>query len=301
MLLQQATRSTLTLPSDVALSAAEEFDKLLSGFTATGFLADFNQAAWQAIEDDGWLVIGQESAGASLDLLDLVELAIVWGRHLIPAPFINTVIAQRWMGPRAASSRCGFTYSLAPVTGALTPFGSLEGTTFLSSIGPSGAQTGHLAATGVDDFAPSLPLTEASLGTRCDPEVARETIVLHAAVAIGICEALLTKTVDYANFRKAYGQEIGKFQAIRHRMADVHRDIEACRGLLLTAVNEKEHATGACRLIAKLSRGMVEACLQTHGAIGFTWDLGIHRYLRHTIALDKLLASYARATAPGQR
>jgi hypothetical protein len=297
-MLQQATRSTLTLPSDVALSAAEEFDKLLSDFTAKGLLAEFDEAAWRAMEDGGWLVAGKDSEGASLDLLDLIELAIVWGRHLIPAPFISTVIAQRWMGVNAASSRRGFTYSLAPVAGALAPFGSLAGTTFLSSIGPNGAQTGLIAATGVDDFAPSLPLTEVAVGTRCDPEVARETIVLHAAVAVGICEALLKKTVDYANFRKAYDQEIGKFQAIRHRMADVHRDIEACRGLLLTAVNDKERGTGACRLIAKLSRGMVEACLQTHGAIGFTWDLGIHRYLRHTIALDKLLASYARAAAP---
>jgi hypothetical protein len=288
----------LTLSSDVALAAAAEFDKLLGSFTGKGFVEQFDQKIWQALEEGGWLVIGQESGGERFRILDLVELALVWGKHLVPAPYISTVIAQRWMGTKAMPSEHGFTYSIAPGARALVPFGGLEGTTFLSSLGRDGAKAGEISVLDRDDFAPSLPLAHVATGTGSDAEISRETVILLAAEAVGFCDALLTKTVDYANFRKAYDQEIGKFQAIRHRMADIVRDIEACRGLIVTAANEPAQATGSSRLVARMARRIVENCLQTHGAIGFTWDLGIHRYLRHTIALEKLIAQYARASAP---
>jgi alkylation response protein AidB-like acyl-CoA dehydrogenase len=288
-----ATRSTLTLASDVAVAAAEEFDKLLATFTSRRTIESFDEEVWRAIDEGGWLLIGQESDGARFHLLDLVELAIVWGTHLIPAPYISTAVAQRWIGAGKMPSKNGFTYSLTSGAGALVPFGALPGTTFLSSLGIGGVEAGRILPTAIDDFAPSLPLVHVASGTICDPQVVRETIVLHAAEAIGICDTLLRKTVEYANFRKAYGQEIGKFQAIRHRLADVHRDIETCRGLVLAAVNDEGQTVDACRLVARLARGIVEQCLQTHGAIGFTWDLGIHRQLRHTIAIEKLLAHSA--------
>jgi alkylation response protein AidB-like acyl-CoA dehydrogenase len=69
------------------------------------------------------------------------------------------------------------------------------------------------------------------------------------------------------------------------------------RGYLVAAVNEPRMAPRAARLTVRTARKIAESCIQTHGAIGFTWDLGLHRYLRHAMAAERLLAQFADSAA----
>jgi hypothetical protein len=289
-------RSTLTLPSDLALEAAAVFDRFLGSLSPEGIPEAPDPAAWAAIEANGWLDAGRGSGEDSFDLLDLAELATAWGRHLLPAPFVTTLLARRHLGDAAPDASFGLTYALGPAAGALVPYGALPGCTFLEEIGRGSFRAGTLAPTAIDAFAPTLPLAVAASGTRIDDELVRETAVLHAAELVGSVDAVMRTTIEYANVRVVYGQELGRFQAIRFRMADVHRDIEAMRGLLLaSALGPREDAPASVRLVARMARRAVEACLQTHGAIGFTWELGLHRHVRHAMAVERLMDQVVRA------
>src|SRR5437016_4862230 len=114
-------RGTVAIASDIAVHAATEFDRLLASFTEKGVIEGPDPTIWSALDSAGWLAAGESSGGDELRLLDLIELAIVWGRHLIPGPFLTTLLARRHLGAGASASPSGYTYALFPGTGAWVP------------------------------------------------------------------------------------------------------------------------------------------------------------------------------------
>jgi len=95
-----------------------------------------------------------------------------------------------------------------------------------------------------------------------------------AAQLVGAAEALLNAAVDYAKQRMQFGRVIGSYQAIKHKLADVHIAIELARPLVYGAalslqprdVSAAKAAASEAALLAARSG------LQTHGAIGFTQE-----------------------------
>lgn len=112
--------------------------------------------------------------------------------------------------------------------------------------------------------------------------------VLIAFEQIGGAEAALAMAVDYAKQRKVFGQAIGRFQAIKHKLADMYWRIELARGCALDALDEMDvdpdWRAAACS--ARLSA--IEAYdftaqenVQTHAGIGVTWEgMPGHHYRR---------------------
>lgn len=291
-----SAQSLELVASDEAVAAAEEFDRLLSGLAKDAFLDEFSADAWATIRRAGWLDIGRPAEpGAESDgfgLADLAEFAGIWGRWLLPAPYITTVLAARWAGAGAALPEVGYTYAAGKSAGrAIVPFGALSGITCLGA----GLRPVNCEVLGEDRFAPSFPLAVADIEAARDQGLLRETAVLQTAETIGAAAECLRIAVEYAMLRQAYGQEIGKFQAVRHRLADMHRDIEVARGLLVSAVNDENGYLQPCMLAARLMKTVAEGAIQIHGGMGFTWDIPIHRYLRHIMVVQKLL--YAQNAA----
>jgi alkylation response protein AidB-like acyl-CoA dehydrogenase len=290
-----SAQSLELVASDEAVAAAEEFDRLLSGLAKTGFLEEFSADAWAAIRRGGWLDIGRPAEpGAERDdfgLADLAEFAGIWGRWLLPAPFVTTVLAVRWAEADAALPEVGYTYATGKFAGrAIIPFGSLSGITCLGWLDQSvGPRAVHCEVLGEDRFAPSFPLAMAEIEADHSPALLWETAVLQTAETIGAAAECLRVAVEYAMLRQAYGQEIGKFQAVRHRLADMHRDIEVARGLLVSAANDEKGYLEPCALAVRLMKTVAEGAIQIHGGMGFTWDIPIHRYLRHIMVVQKLL------------
>ncbi|HVY86884.1 MAG TPA: acyl-CoA dehydrogenase family protein [Caulobacterales bacterium] len=109
---------------------------------------------------------------------------------------------------------------------------------------------------------------------------------------IGGAEAAMARAQRYANTREAFGQLIGKFQAIKHRIAEMYVRNELARGnALLAATGLAEGApdfiarSGAARLAATDAFEFAAAqSMQTHGAIGVTWEHDLHLYLRRARA-----------------
>lgn len=120
---------------------------------------------------------------------------------------------------------------------------------------------------------------------RCE-EVWDDVASLLAMNAMGGARRLLTLSVSYLKERRQFGQPIGGFQAMKHLVSNVFIDLAHSQNLAATAcscpVEEDRHMAVALAKIAadRSYLGAGEAALQTHGGIGFTWDVPVHFFLK---------------------
>lgn len=108
-----------------------------------------------------------------------------------------------------------------------------------------------------------------------------------AAQLVGASEALLAGTVDYAKQRSQFGRVIGSYQAIKHKLADVHIAIELARPLVYGAALslESRDVSAAKAAASEAALLAARAALQTHGAIGFTQEHDLSLWLLRVQAL----------------
>ena len=107
---------------------------------------------------------------------------------------------------------------------------------------------------------------------------------------VGAIERLLEKSVEYARIRSQFGQRIGKFQAVSHRIADMKINLEAARLLVYKAATklEKSRDVSMDASIAKVfvSETLVKTALgtvQTFGGYGFMTEYEVERALRDAV------------------
>lgn len=118
---------------------------------------------------------------------------------------------------------------------------------------------------------------------------------------IGGAQRSMEMARDYALERVAFGQPIGRFQAIKHKLADMYWRIEVARGCALDALEAVEGGDPAWPGLAAAARvGATEAYefaakenIQTHGGLGVTWEAMPQHYYRRSRALALELGSQA--------
>jgi len=110
------------------------------------------------------------------------------------------------------------------------------------------------------------------------------------AIHVGAMERLLEKSVAHARTRKQFGQPIGKFQAISHRIADMKVKLEASRLLVYKAAWELERSKKVSldAAVAKLfaSEALLQTALDTvqiFGGYGFMTEYEVERALRDAV------------------
>ena len=116
-----------------------------------------------------------------------------------------------------------------------------------------------------------------------------ERTLLFAA-HVGSMDHLLEQAVSYARTRTQFGQPIGKFQAISHRIADMKINVEAARLLTYRAAwrLDRERSVSLDAAIAKVfvSESLVRSALDTvqvYGGYGFMTEYEIERVLRDSV------------------
>lgn len=138
---------------------------------------------------------------------------------------------------------------------------------------------------------PATPLAAADAHGAALAILARQAIVT-AHEQIGGAEALMLRTRDYANTRKAFGQPIGAFQAVKHRIAELYGLIEIARANALHAAAHAEgpelvrHAAAARLSACEAYDTAARDCIQLHGGIGVTWEAGLHLHQRRARTLS---------------
>ena len=114
------------------------------------------------------------------------------------------------------------------------------------------------------------------------------------ADAVGVMQALLDATVDYVQQRQQFGQPIGRFQALQHRIADMLVHLESARSMSYLAalrctaadLGERRRALSAAKaVIGQAGRFIGQQAVQLHGGMGMTDELKVsHLFKRLTAA-----------------
>ncbi|MCY1267558.1 Acyl-CoA dehydrogenase [compost metagenome] len=117
-----------------------------------------------------------------------------------------------------------------------------------------------------------------------------------AAQLLGLAKRMVDLAVDYSFERKQFGKPVGSFQAVKHLMANVAVQIEFAKGPLYRAAYAVaqgqpdqdalvSHARLACTEAALLA---AKNAIQTHGAMGYTWEVDLQLFMKRAWALDKV-------------
>jgi alkylation response protein AidB-like acyl-CoA dehydrogenase len=114
-----------------------------------------------------------------------------------------------------------------------------------------------------------------------------------AAQLVGAGQALLDTAVEYAKQRTQFGRVIGSYQAIKHKLADVHIALELARPLVYgAALSLADRSPDTARDVSAAKAAASDAALlaarsalQTHGAIGFTAEHDLSLWLLRVQAL----------------
>ncbi len=126
--------------------------------------------------------------------------------------------------------------------------------------------------------------------------------VLVAFEQVGGTEAALHMAKDYSLERYAFGRQIGSYQAIKHKLADMYVKLELARsnayyGAMVLAQEgaDLELAAASARISAtEAYRFAAQECIQVHGGIGFTWEANPQFHYRRSKLLALSLGSASR-------
>ncbi|MDT4903361.1 MAG: hypothetical protein QOH52_1377 [Pseudonocardiales bacterium] len=139
---------------------------------------------------------------------------------------------------------------------------------------------------------PTRRLARVSLGgvagRRIGPADAAEALrtardaacIALSAEQVGAAARILELTVEYAKVRHQFGRPIGSFQALKHRMADLHVLLEAARSASYAAVDGAVHPSVAKAYCSEAFQTIAGEAIQLHGGIAITWEHDAHLYFK---------------------
>jgi alkylation response protein AidB-like acyl-CoA dehydrogenase len=283
---------------DAALAAADmpaAVRAWAAGDTAPG------RKVWARLADLGVtaLAVPERFGGIEAHPVDLVVAFEQLGRWCVPGPVTESIavapvlMADDDRAEGLASGELIATVALPPAVPRAVDAGA-AGLVLLAGEGVVSDATPHQSHASVD---PSRRLYDVSASGDPRPaDVSRAFeagTLATAAQLIGAGQAMLSAAVDYAKQRTQFGRLIGSYQAIKHKLADVHIALELARPLVYGAALSL--ATGAPETARDVSAAKVAAAeaatlsarnaLQTHGAIGFTSEHDLSLWLLRVQAL----------------
>ncbi len=254
-----------------------------------------------ALDRSRWSELGAlgvfDLVGTGLGLAEAVVVFEELGRVAVPGPVIPTFLAAPFVdGAAEGSTVVG--YSDAGVPALVEHLDALD--VLLVGRGDrvelvTDLPAGSAVAEPLDPLTPVWRVDELPPGRAvADLEpMLRTGGLLAAAFQVGLGEQALRLAVDHAAQRRQFGRVIGKFQAIKHLLADAAVAVEVARASVHAAAvahdeaAPTEQATAGARIVASHAADeAARTCIQVHGGMGFTWDLDAHRLLKRSWVLD---------------
>ncbi len=126
--------------------------------------------------------------------------------------------------------------------------------------------------------------------------------VMASAEMVGIAHRLFDDTLNYVKTREQFGQPIGRFQVIQHRMVDGYAKVEQMQSALYRHLLQNGDVQGLKAFIGESALWVAHQAVQLHGGMGMSDELGIGHGLKRIMLLSKLfgdpatdLAAFAKA------
>jgi len=287
------------------------------GATAARSWADGDFAPWRRIRAQlgemgaCGVVVPEELGGLGLGPVELVACLEEIGRAGLPGPFVESLAvvpalldgtgaAGRWL-PGIASGSTSATASFArhvphalDVEVADVLF-RCDGERAVAVEHPEGVRQRSIDPT---RFLSTVPgRGEDVPGAQVDRAFDMGALGC-AAQLLGLGRRMLEMATEHAQQRHQFGRPVGRFQAVKHHLANAAVELEFARPLLHGACLSEPHQqprdiSAAKVAAAEAAHTTARAALQVHGAIGYTAEHDLHLWLTKTAALRRAWGSPA--------
>ena len=282
----------------------EPFERMLTKLFGPREIRSIEQGAdcskaWQEIEESGFLdaLVPDEKGGVGLMLPQLCPLLIALGKHSVPLPVGETMIARNILARANHEVPAG---AIALATGPLLIpnglasqhlLGSSGDDTWLCETSEAGLQDTGISSS-LDARIEARP--NASQSISCDGEALQlYSALLRAACMTGAAQRVLDMSSAYANERVQFGKPIGRQQAIQQQLAVMAEQVVAMR----LAVELACEASGAptpntvatAKALTSEYAPLVANCAHAvHGAIGISEEYDLQLYTRRLQAWSRV-------------
>ena len=249
-------------------------------------------ALWSQLDDMGVLsmLVSEELGGMGSSLVDAVLLFQELGRHAVPGPVIEHMLAA----PALAAAGVDVTIATVWLDGPYVPHAGVADVVLTGD----GALTGF-EATEIEAIDGGRRLFNLGDGTTQPIPVAAtladELALASAGVLVGLADRMIEMAADYARQRHQFGKPIGSFQAVKHLLADALLGVEFAKAPLYRAAwsltNDAANAARDVSMAKALANDAAyrtsRASMQVHGAIGYTWECDLHLWMKKAWALQR--------------
>lgn len=238
-------------------------------------------AIWRGLAEMGLtgLLVPEALGGLGLGLVDAALIAAECGRACLAEPLVDTAfVGVPWLIAN------GQTDGLEQVVAG-------ERRIDLShSINPWVADGDGEQFESVD---PLRLLAKTPDHAESDPHLLNLGALMSAAQLMGLADAMLGQAAEYAKIRTQFGQPIGAFQAIKHQLASCAVAIEFARPVVWRAAAAMQDGIASAPIhvshakIAASDAAMLtaETAIQVHGAMGYTYEVDLHYWMKRSWAL----------------
>ena len=274
---------------------------------------------WQQLAEMGLtgITVPEAFGGLGMQALDFVLLAQECGYVALPAPLVHTAMVsvpllvnsrnaslqEAWL-PKIAGGEAivvvGLEQNLLVEDAHIADLLILEKAGALYAV-PAAAAT--LRYNESVDLSRKLYAVDFDAGTAekiADGELAQSLIAAAlnggalgtAAESLGLAQRMIDLSVQYTGERKQFGVAIGTFQAVKHHMANIAYKLEYAKAPAARAayaidngLSNTDMAVSHVKLAAcEVANLAAKNCIQVHGAMGYTWEVDLHIYMKRAWA-----------------
>lgn len=271
--------------------------------------AGFDASRWAQIVENGFtlLLLPEAAGGMGLSELDLALILIEAGYVALPeplaesagvgapllaslapghpvladpaaiiavAPAINPVVANADVAAAILIEKDGRAWLAKPDQVRLTPAACIDPLRRLFRIEWDAGKAEDL---GPADWSQALD----------------RAALFAAAQGFGLAQRAVDLAVAYARERTQFGKPIGSYQAVKHHLASAQTAIEFARPVVLAAAADVGHSdlhsrarVSHAKIVAlEAAEQAARASIQVHGAMGYSWEVDVHLFLKRALAL----------------
>ena len=263
----------------------------------------FLSSRWKELEELGFITanLDESIGGMSLDLITIALLVEKIGYSGMPEPiaeqlFLANPLINEFPSQINHSEYLAVAHDLAPHPNFLEDSKQLI---FFQDQNPYLIDIEKLKIRSLESNDPSRSIYDFEANNLDDAtkleseknlyeQVQNYGMVMSSALLLGLSKRIIDSAKLYTCDREQFGKPIGSFQAVKHMLADVAIEIEFTNALVYRAASSiQKNCSNATLHAAQAKFQSIKACeiaskngLQAHGAMGYTWEMDLHIFVR---------------------
>jgi len=265
------------------------------------------------------ITVPEEFGGLGMNEVDFVLLAQECGYVALPEPLVETVLVAvplirdlpddatkfAWL-PRMASGEAkvvvGLSQNLLVADAHIADLLLIQNADEIHALTKSQVQLTLNASVDPSRKLYSVQWTPSPATCVARGEAAKKLIAEAfnrgalgaAAQALGLARRMIDISVKYTSDRQQFGKPIGSFQAVKHRLANVAVPLEYSKAVVHRAAysiaskhpDAAAHVSHAKLVACEAAAAAAKNSIQVHGAMGYTWEVDLHIFMKKAWALN---------------